>query len=90
MNPTEVSYPCCAASASCEINFQKRICDIYDRSIDYGSHISGDAGLAFLAFGLNMVDCGNLLGRKLTFSVSKAAQTKVFVESHSVEKTYTL
>ncbi|KAA6423917.1 MAG: glycosyltransferase family 2 [Trebouxia sp. A1-2] len=51
-------------------------------------------GLAFLAFGLNMVDCGNLLGRRLR-PARPAAKKVTFsddglVATHPVDRTFTL
>ncbi|KAL0045322.1 hypothetical protein WJX82_003810 [Trebouxia sp. C0006] len=51
-------------------------------------------GLAFLAFGLNMVDCGNLLGQRLR-PARPAAKKVTFtddglVATHPVDRTFTL
>ena len=52
------------------------------------------SGLAFLAFGLNMVDCGNLLGQRLR-PARPAAKKVTFsgdglVATHPVDRTFTL
>jgi len=52
------------------------------------------SGLAFLAFGLNMVDCGNLLGQRLR-PARPAAKKVTFsddglVSTHPVDRTFTL
>lgn len=52
------------------------------------------SGLAFLAFGLNMVDCGNLLGQRLR-PARPAAKKVAFnddglVANHPVNRTFTL
>jgi len=52
------------------------------------------AGLAFLAFGLNMVDCGNILGQRLRPACPPPKKVTFsdagLVATHPIERTYTL
>ena len=48
------------------------------------------AGLAFLAFGLNMVDCGNILGQRLRPVPKKVTFSNGLVAADPIERTYTL
>lgn len=61
----------------------------------------GAAGLAFLAFGFNLVDCGALLGHRLGSNavIHKSARSKAGVSQHarpqaslpsSAQRTFTL